>query len=130
MRNMRTRRKAAGYRSESRWVSEPDAVSYSSHRLLDARSLAMHALIAEKMVRDPRLLEHARRTLRRWKERQSGPAPAWMNEWGSILRRPLMEVAAFITEISERAARLRQSSPFAGVLSMQERKRLYEAFRP
>ena len=53
-----------------------------------------------------------------------------MNEWDRMLKRPPLEVAAFITEISEHATRLRQSSPFAGVLSMQERNRLYEAFRP
>jgi hypothetical protein len=30
---------------------------------------------------------------------------------------------------SERATRLRQSSPFAGVLTPAERRRVYEAFR-
>jgi hypothetical protein len=34
-----------------------------------------------------------------------------------------------ITELSENATRLRQSSPFAGVLSPVERRRIYEAFR-
>jgi hypothetical protein len=34
-----------------------------------------------------------------------------------------------VTEQSENAARLRQSSPFAGVLSPAERKRIYDAFR-
>lgn len=33
-----------------------------------------------------------------------------------------------MTEPSEEGARLRQSSPFAGVLSQTERRRIYDAF--
>jgi hypothetical protein len=35
-----------------------------------------------------------------------------------------------ITDQGERAMRLRQSTPFAGVLSARERERVYAAFRP
>jgi len=48
MRRMRARRKSAGLKEVIAWVpSEPIAPQrYSTHRLLEARSLAMHALIA------------------------------------------------------------------------------------
>lgn len=103
--------------------------SYSSHRLLEARSLAMHAVIAAKIEREPKLLDIARNNLKRWRARWEGGAPAWHREWCEILNRPWPEIAAIITEPSEEGARLRQSSPFAGVLSPTERRRVYGAFR-
>ena len=43
---------------------------------------------------------------------------------------PWPDVAAFITSCTDKAFHLRQSSPFAGILSPLERKRIYETFRP
>jgi hypothetical protein len=131
MRQMRARRKAAGFKSVASWVSDtgPSRAPYSSHRLLEARSLAMHAVIAQKIERDRKLLEIPRNNLKRWRQRWSADAPAWYVEWQEIMRRPWSAIASLITEPSEEAARLRQSSPFAGVLSAQERERIYEAFR-
>jgi hypothetical protein len=131
MRRMRARRKTAGLRSVSSW--QPIALAaralYSPHRLLEARSLAMHALIAAKIANDPALLIKPRQNLERWSVRWGSNPPRWAVEWRDILGRPWSEVAALIGEPSENAARLRQSSPFAGVLTAEERKRVYEAFR-
>lgn len=131
MRRMRAKRKEAGFRVASSWVpTAPNSGSaYSSHRVLEARSLAMHAIIARKIERDPTLLDIARRNLDRWRARWKDGVPAWFSEWHQILGRPWPEVAALITEPSENAARLRQSSPFAGVLTADERRRIYAAFR-
>ena len=89
----------------------------------------MHALIARKIERDPKLLSIPRNNIERWSVRWKGDAPAWFSEWKKLLKQPWPRIAALITEPSERAARLRQSSPFAGVLSNEERRRIYEAFR-
>jgi hypothetical protein len=131
MRRMRERRKAAGLKPVVSWVSHQPAIrsSYSSHRLLEARSLAMHALIAAKIERDRRLLDVPRSNLKRWRARWEDQPPAWHREWDRIMKRPWAEIAAIITEPSEEGARLRQSSPFPGVLSVAERRRIYEAFR-
>jgi hypothetical protein len=132
MRRMRERRKAEGLKPVVSWVprAAPAArPSYSSHRLLEARSLAMHAVMARKIQRDPELLNVPRNNLKRWRARWENEAPAWYTEWCAIMRRPWPEIAAIITEPSEEGARLRQSSPFAGVLSVEERRRIYEAFR-
>ena len=130
MRRMRERRKAAGLKSVVSWVP-PKTVRpvYSSHRLIEARSLAMHAVIAEKIERDPKLLSIAHDNLRRWRGRWDDRVPVWHQEWSGIMKRPWSEIAAIMTEPSEEGARLRQSSPFAGVLSNTERRRIYEAFR-
>jgi hypothetical protein len=112
------------------WVTkEPQLSIYSSHRRLEARSLAMHAVIASKIERDPALLAVPQNNIERWSARWGGDAPAWLYEWKEVLKQPWSRVAALITEPSERAARLRQSSPFAGVLSNEERRRIYETFR-
>jgi hypothetical protein len=131
MRRMRQRRKAAGLKAVVSWGPQEGAVrpSYSPHRLLEARSLAMHAVIAEKIQRDRRLLKVAHDNLERWRARWADQPPTWHQEWSGIMRRPWPEIAAVMTEPSEEGARLRQSSPFAGVLSVAERRRIYEAFR-
>ncbi len=131
MRRLRARRKAAGLKPVVAWVPEkhPKQLTWSSHRLLEVRSLAMHALIARKIERDPALLAIARRNLERWGARWQDSAPTWVEEWAQLLKQPWQNIAAFITESGERASRLRQSSPFAGILSNEERWRIHEAFR-
>lgn len=130
MRAYRKRKRAAGFKSESRWVpAREDGISrYSDHRLLDARSLAMHCKIAQKISRNPELLTVAKQNLARWRQKSAGDNPPYLAEWQEILDRPWMEIAGFITNTSEEATRLRSSSPFAGVLSTVERRRIYEAF--
>ena len=90
----------------------------------------MHALIAAKIDQDKELLAIAQTNLARWEKRWQESAPRWLSEWRQILRRPWSQVAAILVSPSENAARLRQSSPFAGVLTPIERRRIYEAFRP
>ena len=130
MRRMRERRKAAGLKPLVSWVPDDgDQVVCSAHRVLNARSLAMHAVIAQKIERDPQLLKIPRRNLARWQAQRQGETPPWLTEWQRILDRPWPAIAALMTELTENATRLRQSSPFAGVLSAAERRRIYEAFR-
>ena len=131
MRRLRERRKAAGLKAVVAWLPEEPKKqpAYSSHRLLEARSLAMHAVIARKIERDPTLLAIAHRNIERWLTRWKEGPPAWLKEWQQMLKHPWQEVAALITEPSEHGARVRQSSPFAGVLTNEERWRIYEAFR-
>jgi hypothetical protein len=131
MRRFRARRKAAGLKTVARWVQGNEALPvYSSHRLHDARSLAMHTAIASKIDRDPTLLEKAHDNLRRWRDRQGDSVAPWLVEWQKLLRRPWREVAGIITGLTEESARLRQSSPFAGVLDVAQRRRIHAAFRP
>lgn len=99
----------------------------SDHSRLEERSLAMHRLIAEKVQADPALLNKARDNLRRWQESEGSPRLA-LAEWEQLLDGPLGQVMQFITERSEHARRLRQSSPFAGILTPTERRAIYESY--
>jgi hypothetical protein len=62
MRRMRQRRKQAGLKPVVNWLPKGGTQStYSFHRVLDARSLAMHVMVAQKIERQPGLLDIARR---------------------------------------------------------------------
>ncbi len=132
MRQMRARRKAAGLRAVIRWepTGRSEAVApFSDHRMHEARSLVMHCVIAQRLVKDPSILARAQRNLERWAANRAGATPHWIGEWRQILRQPVAQIAALISEPSERSARLRQSSPFAGTLSVDDRRRILDAFR-
>ncbi len=131
MRAYRRRKHAAGYKVVSKWqpAGADNQATYSDHRVLDARSLAMHCRISRKIDQNTELLERARRNLRRWSETVSEPLPEYIKEWQEILDQPWPDIAVFITSFSDEAVRLRQSSPFAGVLTPRERKQIYDAFR-
>ena len=93
---------------------------HSDHIRLDERSLAMHRLIAIVIQANPALLNRARDNLRCWKEMEDSPKLA-LAEWRKTLSGPVSQVTHFLTDRSERATRLRQSSPFAGVLTEDEK---------
>ncbi len=131
MRRYRARQRAAGLRPSTRWqpaIAAALTPGLLKHRLIEARSLAMHCLIATKIAADPALLDVARRNLEAWSARYGDSPPRALEEWRAILRRSWPDIAALITDPGETAARLRQSSPFAGVLTQPERRRVYEAF--
>jgi len=131
MRAYRKRKRDAGLKSVRRWESADGSITgrYSDHRILDARSLAMHCRIAQKISRDPILLNKARENLSRWSAKIVGPKPRYFKEWEDILISPWPEIAEQITSMSEDATRLRSSSPFAGILDENEREQIYAAFR-
>jgi hypothetical protein len=68
----------------------------------------------------------ARANLRGWQESHGSPSLA-LAEWEQILSSPVDQVVKFLVERSERATRLRQSSPFTGILTEAERLAVYES---
>ena len=131
MRAYRKRKRDAGLKNVRRWepADGTSAGRYSDHRILDARSLAMHCKIAQKISRDPGLLDRTKANLLRWSAKHDGPKPRYLKEWKEILDRPWPAIAELITNMNEHSTRLRSSSPFAGILDSEERERIYAAFR-
>jgi hypothetical protein len=128
MRTARERKRRAGFRLHQSWVNAAPRV-YSDHQRLDARSLAMHCLVARKIRANPALITQARSTLARWRAQAAEPVPSYFLEWGRILEGGSEEIAAFLASMCEDASRLRQSSPFTNLLTPEERARIFEAFR-
>ena len=124
MRAYRKRKRDAGLKNVRRWEPAEGVRQYSDHRILDARSLSMHCKIAQKITRDPTLLHKATANLERWSAKSGDPLPQYLHEWQEILKRPWPEIAERITSMIEDATRLRSSSPFAVILSADERDQI------
>lgn len=98
-----------------------------SHEWIDRRSLALARVVADKIEQDPSLIETARNNLRRWLAEAGGAALPAHLEWQAILdREPLDRILEILRADTEEARRLRQSMPFAGVLTADERRRIFE----
>ncbi|HEU0054328.1 MAG TPA: hypothetical protein VFQ39_14170 [Longimicrobium sp.] len=97
------------------------------HDWVDERSLALDRRTAEIVRKRPELIQYALANLDRWEATQ-GPNPAFQ-EWRRILTtQPLDIVLALMTDEGEDAKRLRQSSPFTGILSPEERLEIFRRF--
>jgi hypothetical protein len=104
------------------------AVRVDLHRLSEERSIAYHRAIAERIQDDPAVLERARARVRTWLAALGG-APRYARAWNEVLSRPLAAIVAFLVDPGENARELRQSTPFAGVLPLRERWRLWREVR-
>ena len=97
-----------------------------SHEWIDERSLALHEAVAARLEAEPQLLEVARANLKRWLAAR--PAAA-LREWQRLLDSlPLPQLVQLLRSPEEEAARLRQSSPFAGILSRAERQAILSRY--
>lgn len=94
-----------------------------SHRRIDRINAAQDRQIATRLRRDDRLLKSARRSLARWMARDGRTVRPVFQEWHRILTRlSRAEIADFLRSDTPMARRLRQSSPFAGLLTDVERR--------
>ena len=94
------------------------------HDLIDKRSLELNRLVAEKIRRQPELMDLVRRRLDRTlsQPRLSESCKDALREWQVILStHSLNEVLEILTEDSDEGQRLRQSTPFTGILNQRER---------
>ena len=101
------------------------------HQVIDERSLELHRAIARKLQAQPSLLQIAQGNLSRWLGSESPDPldPLW--EWRQILSEwSLDDIQALLESEDEEAVRLRQSSPFPGVLSESERLAILHKYEP
>ena len=97
-----------------------------SHEWIDRRSLALHEAVAAKLEANPALLGIARANLQRWLG--TAPRPALI-EWLELLDlTPLPQLLELLRSPGDHAARLRQSSPFAGLLTPEERQSILDRY--
>lgn len=92
------------------------------HGFQDRVGLEMGRQVAARLRVNPGVLEVARRNLQSWSHRNAG-APALLAayaEWREILEEPVEDICRVLSADTEEGRRLRQNSPFAGVLSPKE----------
>lgn len=98
------------------------------HRLAEERSVAYHRVIAERLQDRPEILARARQRIQALLASATEP-PFYAWKWSEILAGDLSSIRAFLTERSELADELRQSTPFAGALDPRERWKIWRETR-
>ena len=95
-----------------------------THNDIDRRSLILAREIVDRIDRDTERkgLAKARSVCERWA--QNSPQPA-VDEWRSLLKKDWHEIRKMLLADDETGQRLRQSSPFCGILTPVERWRIY-----
>jgi hypothetical protein len=103
-------------------------VAIDPHRLAEARSLAAHQLIADRLADEPRLLDMARERVAGWLV-DGSVARIYAQLWHEILAGDLLSIRIAIVDDGERGRALRQCTPFAGALDPRTRWRLWAHVR-
>ena len=100
-----------------------------SHVWIDQRSLALDQAVAVKLRTQPELLQLAKDTLQNWIRQRQPNVPGVLIEWQGILNTwSFEEILALLTSSDQEPTRLRQSSPFCGILTQEERTAIFQKY--
>jgi hypothetical protein len=97
------------------------------HRQAGLRGLAYHRALAKRLT--ARMVSDARQVLAGW-EFEGRIDPVYASAWRELLSRPVSEVRRQLGADTSEMADLRQSSPFAGMLSERERRAVLASAGP
>ncbi len=103
-----------------------DRDQVGGHDRARARSLAYHRVLARRLRRP--MVDEARHVLFRCRN-QGRIARPYADRWAYLLDQPLPEIRRALVDDSAEADDLRQNSPFAGLLSEPERRRIVREVR-
>lgn len=113
------------------WVAKLLNFGFASCNDMDTPTSSFWDLLAEKLTEHPELIAVARENCARWlREGHSGEAR--LREWDELLAEAQASAAGFdrllivLGGAEERAARLRDFHPMAGILTREERRRARE----
>lgn len=93
----------------------------NTHQEIDNRSLEMHRLVAKKIRENPELFQSAVDTLANWRAIVCESSQPYLREWETLFSQGCEAALKIAEEGSEKAAAMRQCSPFCGILTHQER---------
>lgn len=102
-------------------------MAMKSHEDIDQRSLELSRHIVAIIDADPERagLQKARSNCNRWLADQSTPV---LREWNTLLANDWPIIRGVLLDEGQEGRRLRQSSPFCGILSTHERWEIYRRF--
>lgn len=102
-----------------------------THQDLDVRARRLATGIADRILREPDLVDRAREYVQRRVEHASPGERRELEEWAHVLDTTSPgRLRRFLTSDAERATRLRQTMPFLEVLTPAERTKLLEGGEP
>jgi hypothetical protein len=99
----------------------PPSDSTDPHDRASRRSLAYHRAVAQRLRQS--MVDDALHLIWTWHDHGTID-PRYADRWEKVLRQPIAEVGRIIGEDSPAGRDLRQNSPFAGVLSEPERRKI------
>lgn len=117
-------------RSAGMELTARPAPSSNPHERLDARSLALHAVIAGKLAAMPELVQRkVVPNIERFKRVHSGSGTErLLDEWESASKAGVSALVRLCVDPTERGQQLRQASPLTGILTKEERRSVYDAY--
>ena len=96
------------------------------------KSLWLHRAVLERLRKDPEaVLGRARANLDAWRgrHRPGGIAERYLEQWREIIDGSIDGVVDVLLGTDPCSCELRQNTPFAGVLTGEERRQVLAAFR-
>lgn len=110
-------------------ISDPSPKIHGiGHPHIDRRMLALARLVAERIDREPELLQVAVKNLKRWERMHKDGLSVASAEWKTIIEgHSWPEIRAMLVQDNDEGQRLRSSSPFGGIVSEAEWKAIVRA---
>lgn len=94
----------------------------------DKRSLALHRAIVKRLRETPELWAIPLQNIERWTDKDGG-IPMSFKIWKDMLETtPQEDIIKLLLSRSQRATQLRSSSPFTGIISKEQRNRIFDKY--
>lgn len=98
------------------------------HAFIDRRSLALHRLAVDKIRKDPSLFAIVQANLTRWRTIIDPRSLSYLDRWQALVDEGMERCLTVALEDSEFGRDMRQSTPFAGILTNEERLRFFREY--
>jgi len=117
-------------RSAGMELTARPTASSNPHERLDARSLALHAVIAGKLTATPELVQRkVLPNIERFKRVHRGSGTEkLLEEWEAASKAGISALVRLCVDPTEHGQQLRQTSPLTGILTQEERRSVYDAY--
>ena len=93
----------------------------------DYQSLEYHQLVVSKLKENPHLVKRAIDNINRWKAHNSFQQ-SYLDDWLVIINKGLEPLLDFLESETDEAERLRSSSPFVGIITQDERMKIWRKY--
>ncbi len=104
-----------------------------THQEIDELNYELDRAVSAKLRRNPKLFGTVIVNLKRWRARLQAEGEdgsrSYLLVWEAIVEKGLNACLEIAEDKSERAAELRQASPFAGILTEAERQKILDRYR-
>lgn len=107
----------------------PTSRNTRTHADAERFSRALHDDIAQRLRTEPDLIDRARANIAHWEAMMGHAAPRDLEVWRDILNQGIEAIIRVLTARDATSDRLRQSSPFAGVVPHHRRWELLRESR-